>query len=115
MRLIDADAFIHEQCNSCDGACEALPCDCLNCDSDCRCDMIQDLQAAPTISPDEVRGVGKWIEVEQQMGWYDEPCAECSVCGEDFVFGELDMEYVRNLFRFCPNCGARMTEVSDDA
>ena len=69
---------------------------------------------APTVSPEEVRGVGRWIEVEQPMGWRDEPCAECSVCGEDFVLGELDMKDIRNLFRFCPNCGAKM-EVEGNA
>lgn len=50
-RLIDADAFIKDECNNCDGACEALPCDCLNCKSNCRCEFIVDLADAPTIIP----------------------------------------------------------------
>ena len=53
-RLIDADAFTKDECNNCDGACEALPCDCLNCEADCRCDFMQDIANAPTIIPAEV-------------------------------------------------------------
>lgn len=52
-RLIDADAFIKEECNSCDGACESIPCDCLNCAADCRCDFMKDIADAPTIIPAE--------------------------------------------------------------
>ena len=52
-RLIDADAFIKEECNSCDGACESIPCDCLNCVADCRCDFMKDIADAPTIIPAE--------------------------------------------------------------
>lgn len=48
-RLIDADTFTKDECNSCDGACEAIPCDCLNCTADCRCDFIKDIANAPTI------------------------------------------------------------------
>ena len=48
-RLIDAEAFIKEECNSCDGACESIPCDCLNCAADCRCDFMKDIADAPTI------------------------------------------------------------------
>lgn len=48
-RLIDADAFTKDECNYCDGACEALPCDCLNCTADCRCEFMQDITNAPTI------------------------------------------------------------------
>ena len=50
-RLVDADAFIKDECNFCDGACEALPCDCLNCNADCRCDFMLHLLDAPTIIP----------------------------------------------------------------
>ena len=52
-RLIDADAFTKDECNYCDGACEALPCDCLNCKADCRCDFMKDIADAPTIIPAE--------------------------------------------------------------
>lgn len=52
-RLIDADAFIKDECNFCDGACESLPCDCLNCNADCRCDFMLHLLDATTIIPAE--------------------------------------------------------------
>ena len=104
-RYIDAEAFIKEQCNSCDGACEALPCDCINCDSDCRCDMIQDLLSAPAISPDEVRGVVH--------------CGECRYSEPNKVVGDKAELYCRlfiaGIMRndFCSH-GAKM-EVSEDA
>ena len=52
-RLIDVDAFIKDECNNCDGACELIPCNCLNCTADCRCDFIKDIADAPTIIPAE--------------------------------------------------------------
>jgi hypothetical protein len=51
--LIDRDAFIKDECNNCDGACESIPCNCLNCTADCRCDFIKDIADAPTIIPAE--------------------------------------------------------------
>ena len=50
-RLIDADAFIKDECNNCDGACEAILCDCLNCTADYRCEFMKDIADAPTIIP----------------------------------------------------------------
>lgn len=47
--LIDRGAFILEQCHNCDGCCELVECDCLNCTSEHRCEMIADLLAQPTI------------------------------------------------------------------
>lgn len=51
--LIDRDEFVKGQCNHCDGACEAMPCNCLICRDECRCDMILDLMDAPVILPAE--------------------------------------------------------------
>lgn len=51
-RLIDADAFIKEQCESCDGNCDICgeeAARCMTCDRDFRCDFIQDLADAPTV------------------------------------------------------------------
>lgn len=48
-RLIDADAFIVEQCHECDGCCEDTDCACLDCTSDNRCEFMQDIADAPTI------------------------------------------------------------------
>lgn len=52
-RLIDADAFERLECNACDGACEMVECDCINCDAGCRCNFMLDIRAAPTIIPAE--------------------------------------------------------------
>lgn len=52
-RLIDVDAFIKAECDHCDGACEAIPGNCLACKSSCRCDLMLDLIDAPTIIPAE--------------------------------------------------------------
>ena len=57
---------------------------------------------------------GKWIQTTQPMGWRDEDCAECSVCGEDFVLDEWAMDEFTNLMNFCPNCGADMRETNDE-
>lgn len=51
--LIDRNEFVKEECNHCDGACEKMPCNCLNCREDCRCDLILDLMDAPVIIPAE--------------------------------------------------------------
>ena len=69
------------------------------------------LEATPAA---DVRPVvrGKWIQTTQPMGWCDEDCVECSVCGEDFVLDEWAMDDFTNLMYFCPNCGADMREES---
>jgi DNA-directed RNA polymerase subunit RPC12/RpoP len=58
---------------------------------------------------------GRWIETTQPLGWCDETCAECSVCGEDFVLDEWGMEDMKNLMHYCPNCGAKMDGGMNDA
>ena len=69
-------------------------------------------EALMDIPAADVRPVlrGKWIQTTQPMGWRDEECAECSVCGEDFVLDEWAMDEFTNLMNFCPNCGADMRE-----
>ena len=78
-------------------------------------DVLFELEYAPTVSPDEVRGVGKWIEKEvynlevttiEQM-----QSASCSVCGKIHT---TPYSYYFSKYNYCPNCGAKM-EVSDDA
>jgi len=68
------------------------------------------LDSMPTISPDEVRGVGKW---EMWEDYYGSNVYKCSVCGSDWDMIEGTPQ--DNDFKYCPNCGARMTEVSEDA
>lgn len=38
-RLIDADKYVKSICDNCDGYCECVGCDCLNCHSDRRCEF----------------------------------------------------------------------------
>ena len=67
------------------------------------------LNQFPTISPDEARGVGEWIDYQQGRWVY----AQCSECGT--------VHDVRS--NYCPSCGARMSRaeaekamgVADDA
>ena len=72
-------------------------------------DVANLLLHAPTISPDEVRDVGKWtrhVLKNANTPWgYD-----CSACGEWFVISDDTAER----YNYCPNCGARMMEVSED-
>ena len=55
-RLVDIDAVIKAICNSCDGECDVVRCDCLNCKADCRCDFMKEVSDAPTIVPAEGGG-----------------------------------------------------------
>lgn len=63
-------------------------------------DCLFELKYAPTVSLDEVRGVGKWIHKPHIHG-----VVYCSEC--DYELRVDDTNY-------CPNCGAKM-EVTDDA
>ena len=46
----------------------------------------------------------KWVEFENSI--YDEVFYRCSSCGEDFCF--VEGSPADNLYKYCPNCGARM-------
>lgn len=63
----------------------------------------------PTLSPDEVRGVGKWIEKEVYNLEYTTieqmQSASCSVCGKIHT---TPFSYYFSKYNYCPNCGARM-------
>ena len=62
--------------------------------------LASDIDKIPTLSPDEVRGVGKWIEYHADY--------KCTACGEtvkDEIFYMLDPY---RLPTYCPNCGARL-------
>ena len=63
----------------------------------------------PTVSPDEVRGVGEWIW-HDKYGWDDS--IECSCCAEEFVVYDGEFPGIDS-FKFCPNCGARMKGAED--
>ena len=113
-RYIDVEAFIKDQCNSCDGYCEKVDCDCLSCDKPYQCDVIQELKAFPTVSADDVRGVGEWIVKQTAIG---KDYTICSACKTDFKFktdkGTLARLDMRGM-PFCPSCGARMKGAEDE-
>lgn len=66
----------------------------------------------PTVSPDEVRGVGKWEKDSDGL----DVCSECGEVALQRVFIKfpdkiVDLKMVRS--KFCPSCGARMGGVQD--
>lgn len=76
-------------------------------------DVLFELEHAPTISPDEVRGVGKWEKDSDGL----DVCSECGEVALQRVFIKLpdkivDLKMICS--NYCPNCGAKM-EVTDDA
>ena len=72
--------------------------------------LASDIDKIPTVSPDEVRGVGKWIE-RDDYDW--DIYYECSVCHTPFTMLDGTTPEL-NDYHYCPNCGAKM-EVSEDA
>jgi DNA-directed RNA polymerase subunit RPC12/RpoP len=65
--------------------------------------VIDRIEVAPTISPDDVRGVGEWIECVDYDG---DSYYECSACHTPFTF--IDGTPELNDYHYCPNCGAKM-------
>ena len=66
------------------------------------------VETAPTVSPDEVRGVGRWVRISGYHLDHEYYPAryKCDQCGH-FVDSGDDRNY-------CPNCGAKM-EVEGNA
>ena len=69
------------------------------------CRLIENevINKLPSVQPE--RKTGHWVEIGDEP--YDE--WECDVCG--FVIdgsGCIDPEEYRDVYRFCPNCGADM-------
>ena len=63
---------------------------------------------APTVSADDVRGVGEWIRLDAHKGMEQ---YKCSACNTPMYVPECMGE---PMYSFCPICGAKM-EVSEDA
>ena len=64
---------------------------------------IFNIKKLPSVQPERPRG--HWVEIGDEP--YDE--WECDVCG--FVIdgsGCIDPEEYRDVYKFCPNCGADM-------
>ena len=72
-------------------------------------DVLFELEYAPTISPDEVRGVGKWDRVETEFGLR---CPKCGKLLDEYVNGG-EWVALSEIPNYCPNCGARMGGVQD--
>ena len=100
---INRDEFIKSQCHSCDGYCDVIECDCLNCKHKCRCDTIADLLDYPAADVVE-RKKGTWKKEMVCGGFREDWDYTCSVCG--------DAVRNPNAINFCPNCGADMREES---
>ena len=103
MRPIDADALLKKQTTirvtyHCQGADEW---------DDYEAVLVKDINNAPTLSPDEVRGVGEWISA-YCSGVAHKRCSECGTYIEDDFFA---FDYSVN---YCPSCGARMKGAEDD-
>jgi len=95
---IERGALIKRLCNTCDGWCENTECDCVNCKSEHRCDMVQEICDCPAADVAPVVH-GRWNCVGSVCidGEYEDTfrCSKCSI------------PYFRKS-RYCPNCGAKM-------
>ena len=112
MRLIDADTLMDDIDHTVRFSCrDGVP----SAEMRGANKVIDRINAAPTLSPDEVRGVGKWIEKEVYNLEYTTieqmQSASCSVCGKIHT---TPFSYYFSKYNYCPNCGAKM-EVSEDA
>jgi hypothetical protein len=67
-RLIDADAFIKDVCSNCDGWCDCVKCDCLNCKSEHRCDFIQQVHEQPTVDAVPVKWIQSYVKRLEENG-----------------------------------------------
>jgi hypothetical protein len=71
---------------------------------------VSDIDSAPTLSPDEVRGVGERIPITTD---FEHQCSKCGKKLDDYVVAS-EWAGLAEVPNYCPNCGAKM-EVSDDA
>lgn len=97
MRPIDADAF-HESifqryCKNCNSQAHRM------CHACWVMDMMDELEEAPTINPEDLRPKGKWETYPNEF------YLRCSVCRKEFYIGHFPL--TKN---YCPSCGAKMEE-----
>ena len=117
MRPIDADALeneVHTFCREFIGSCRDFRTKCALYDA--MKGVLVRIYDAPTLSPDEVRGVGKWEQKEifgvEETTIEQMQSACCSVCGK---YHTTPYSYYFSKYNYCPNCGARMKGLSEDA
>lgn len=71
---------------------------------------LDDLSYLPTIDPKCLQSVAHWKNLEDAVG--DPIIWECSNCQEAIVM--YDGSPKDNDYKFCPICGARMEDVTND-
>ena len=86
---IEREALLKSLCNLCDGWCENTECNCVNCKSDHRCDMVVEIAEFPAADVAPVVH-GRWIPDGNTVC-----CSECKTMGSPQWKG-------------CPVCMARM-------
>ena len=93
MRLIDADAAVESLTEYGNGRAVYISVE----------EAVRRIEQLPSVQPERPRG--HWVEIGDEP--YDE--WECDVCG--FAIdgsGCIDPEEYRDVYKFCPNCGADM-------
>lgn len=65
------------------------------------------LDKLPSVTPQPK--IGHWIEKD---GFDGDTYYDCSECGESFCL--IDGTPTDNLYNYCPNCGAKMTESEEE-
>lgn len=105
MRLVDADALVEKIENNCqEWKSSSVGCIAKSATNDC----IKIIKSQPTVEAVPVVH-GEWLNF---IGDYS--TAECSECGECYEVSPDDepkaefFELFKELYRFCPRCGARM-------
>ena len=63
-----------------------------------------------------VQKQGEWKETKEPLGYQDIDCVECSACHEPWILDEdFDFEFCKEVWHYCPNCGAKIKECDNDA
>ena len=68
--------------------------------------LASDIDKLPTVSPDDLRPVGKWIAVTNGRGGH-----ECGVCHD---YAPSFQDGSERLSNYCPSCGARLLGGKND-
>ena len=71
------------------------------------------LDTVPSVTPK--RKTGKWIEFDSDEDKYD--VIKCSECGHIFTVDSYhwtDIGFVKDDFKFCPNCGSKNGDVRNE-
>lgn len=66
--------------------------------------VIEHLKQLPSAQAE--RKTGRWIKDPQKSKFHIEPVYICSFCREQEAWGQMELS------NYCPNCGAKMEEVT---